>query len=74
MKFGNITSFGIKIGEDGNFYTEKSRLVSKDISKVFRGEEAEIIHSIVTGLEEEFDRLHKVLEDSLSTNSSIPKV
>lgn len=65
IKEGNILSFRILIDSKGNLITELSGLPEKEVSQVFKEEEATFIKKIIKEGRIKLEPLHHFLEEEI---------
>jgi hypothetical protein len=63
---GNLISFKLLINLHGDLITEVSMLPKDKISKVFKKDDAPLIHKAISEAEIKLKGLHKYLEDEIS--------
>lgn len=63
---GNLISFKLLINLQGDLITEISMLPKDKISKVFKKDDAPLIHKAISEAEIKLKGLHKYLEDEIA--------
>lgn len=65
-KEATVVGFKVLINSEGNVVTEMSGIPEQDLHTVFKGDELEIMRSIVRLAKPKLQDMHKFLEDELS--------
>ena len=65
-KEANILGFKIVINSEGVVVTEMSGIPEKDLHKVFKNDELELMRKIITLAKPKLEEIHNYLEDELS--------
>ncbi len=64
-KEATVVGFQVLINSEGNVVTEMSGIPEQDLHKAFKGEELEIMRSIIRLAKPKLQEMHKFLEDEL---------
>lgn len=64
-KEANIIGFNVLISAEGIVVTEMSGIPERDLHKVFKGYDLEMIRTIIKLAKPKLDEMHKFLEDEL---------
>jgi len=65
-KEANVLGFKILINSDGHVVTEMSGIPEKDMHKVFKDDELELMRKIVLLTKPKLEEIHEFLESELS--------
>lgn len=66
FKEGNIISFKILVNSDGHVVTELSGIPEKDLHRIFKDDELELMRKIITLTQPRLEEIHGFLEEELN--------